>query len=458
MAAARQAALAALRQFYRQGAYADVALDRALSRQAEQDGPMPRADSGFAAELTYGTIRRKRTLDALIDCLGRKPAHQQPLALRMVLQLGLYQLRYLPHIPEAAAVHTSVELAKANRLRRLASVVNGMLRQYARQAASGTDPLPLPSDPTQRLGIAYSLPDWIVATWQQQLDAAETERLCAWCNQPPVVDLRINPLQTSRDHALAAVAAGLPAGSNCEYVSALPQALRLQGGAGSLQALPGYREGWWSVQDSSAQLVGHLLAPQPGEMVVDACAAPGGKSTHIAELMGDCGTVWACDHDPRRLQKVRQNAQRLRLQAVRTQAGDVRALSQFQTSADRVLLDAPCSGLGTLHRRPDLRWRQTPARAAELAALQRELLAHAAAWVKPGGVLVYATCTLNSSENGEVVRAFLQAHPEWRIQPPSAHSPAAPFADPWGPIAIWPTRHQMDGFFMVRLQRASPPS
>ncbi|MBD2063532.1 methyltransferase domain-containing protein [Trichocoleus sp. FACHB-6] len=220
-----------------------------------------------------------------------------------------------------------------------------------------------------------------------------------------------------------------------------------------IEKLPGFSEGWWTVQDSSAQLVSYLLDPQPGEVVIDACAAPGGKTTHIAELMGDNGAVWACDKTASRLRKLKENAERLGLQSIQIQLGDSRSLTQFINTGDRVLLDAPCSGLGTLHRHADARWRQTPDTVRELSQLQGELLDQVATWVKPGGILVYATCTLHPLENEGVIHSFLERHQEWQISPPNPNSPFSAFSTPAGWIKVWPHRHQMDGFFMVRLQQ-----
>ena len=441
----RQVALLALQDIYRRGAYSDVALDRVLG-QANLSG----VDRGLVCELVYGTVRRQRTLDALIDRLGKKKSHQQPPNLRLILQLGLYQLRYLNRVPDAAIVDTSVKLAQENGLSKLGRVVNAILRQYLRLAAQGCDPLILPEDTVPRLGILHSFPDWIVQLWLGQLSESETEQLCQWFNQPPPLDLRINPLRTTIDEVETAL---IKAGVKVSRVPHLPQALRLREGVGSVQKLPGFQLGWWTVQDSSAQLVTHLLDPQPGETVIDVCAAPGGKTTHIAELMQDRGQIWAGDRAAKRLKRLTQNLQRLQLESVRTYVGDSRNLTHFSQTAERVLLDAPCSGLGTLHRRPDIRWRQQPQQLAELAQLQGELLAQAANWVKPGGILVYATCTLNPQENEQVIQAFLESRANWQLQPPPADSPAAAFLTPSGWLKIWPHRHDLDGFFLVKLKK-----
>ncbi|HEY9877188.1 MAG TPA: 16S rRNA (cytosine(967)-C(5))-methyltransferase [Leptolyngbyaceae cyanobacterium] len=439
---ARQLAFQVLQSVHK-GAYADVALHRFLLQSGLSD-----RDRAFVTELVYGSVRRQRTLDALIDQLGKKKASQQPSGIRAILQLGLYQLRYLDTVPPSAAVNTSVDLAKSNGFSRLAGVINGILRQYLRLQEKGPDPLQLPSDPVTGLGLLHSLPDWIVDLWYQQLTPEDTESLCRWFNQPPHIDLRVNRCQTSIDQVEAAFEA---VGVATKRLPPLPDALRLVNPAGNLTALPGYEEGWWSVQDASAQLVGYLVNPQPGDFIVDACAAPGGKATHLAELMGDTGIVWACDRTTSRLKKIKTNSTRLQLNSLKTYTGDSRNLPKFHGKADRVLVDAPCSGLGTLHRHADARWRQTPESARELAELQLALLNEATRWLKPQGTLVYATCTLNAQENEGVVQTFLSHNPGWQIQKPSADSPVAPWTTEQGWVQVWPHWHDMDGFFMVAL-------
>lgn len=442
---ARQVAFLALRDIYRRSAYADVALDKWLGRVQLQD-----TDRALATELVYGCVRKQRSLDTLIDRLATKNAAQQPPDLRILLQMGLYQLCHLDRVPAAAAVNTTVNLAKANHLSGLAGFVNGVLRRYSRQQQDGTlVENETPTHPVQRLGITYSYPNWIIENWIEQIGLAETELLCQALEQSPSLHLRVNPLQTTRSAVEFAFA---ERGIAVAPVLPLPQSLKLIQGAGEIAQFPGFQEGWWTVQDSSAQLATYLLDPQPGETIVDACAAPGGKATHIAELMGDVGTVWACDRTESRLKKVRQNVERLGLKSVRIHLGDSRHLPQFVGQCDRVLLDAPCSGLGTLHRRADLRWRQTPETTQDLATLQREILESAATWVKPGGILVYATCTLHPLENQHQIQAFLEHHPHWQLERPLPDSLASHFATPEGWIEIWSHRHPMDGFFMARLR------
>ncbi|BAB72777.1 16S rRNA (cytosine(967)-C(5))-methyltransferase [Anabaena sp. FACHB-709] len=446
MTNSRQIAFIALRDVHK-GAYTDVALDRALQKANLSD-----IDRRLVTELLYGSVRRQRTLDFIIDQLAKKKSHQQPTELRSILHLGLYQLRYQERIPASAAVNTTVELAKDNGFAGLTGFVNGLLRQYIRLAEASPDFLELPENPVERLGILHSFPDWIIKVWWEQLGLTETEKLCEWMNQTPTLDLRVNPLLASVAEVETALKS---AGVLARPIPHLPQALRLIGNNGSIQKLPGFSQGWWIVQDASAQLVGHLLDPQPGEVIIDACAAPGGKTTHIAELMKDEGKVWAGDRTASRLRKLKENAQRLNLHSIEICIGDSRNLPQFYDVADRVLLDAPCSGLGTLHRHADARWRQTPESVQELSMLQKELLAHTSKFVKVGGVLVYATCTLHPAENEEVITEFVAGNSDWQIEPPRPDSPYSAYTTPQGWLKVWPHNQDMDGFFMVRLRKTN---
>lgn len=443
---ARQLAFFVLRDIDK-GAFADVALERNIGKFT-----LVPADRRLATELIYGIVRRQRTLDALIDQLGKRPADQQPADLRRILHLGFYQLRYLDHVPDHAVVDTTVQLAKHQRLGKLSGVVNGMLRQYIRLQAADSDPLELPADTVQALGVFHSYPDWIIQAWQQLVPPEDVARLCEWFNQTPKIDLRVNRLRTTVEQVVTALSDhGLTATPH----ATIPNAVRIVGPTGNVRRLPGYDEGWWMVQDNSAQLVSYLVDPQPGETIIDACAAPGGKTAHLAEMMGDTGRVLGCDRTSSRLNKIRQNTKRLGLNSIETVMGDSRKHHEFKGIADRVLLDVPCSGLGTLHRHADARWRQTPSGIAGLTILQRELLEAAVDWVKPNGELVYSTCTLHPDENQNLIQAFLTDHPDWQISPPNAESPVAPFVTDKGWATVWPHQDNMDGFFMVKLKRSN---
>ena len=427
------------------GAFAEVALARELNRlpTAQQ---LRGADRGLATELAYGTVRQRRYLDAWLEHHGSVPIAKQPPTLRWLLHVGLYQLLFTRRIPAAAAVNISVELARSHGLSRLAPVVNGLLRAVERAVQQGCHP-PLPRPPIDRLAVEHSLPNWLAEALLGWLPRAEAEDFAVHANRPPTIDLRVNPLRGSRDQ----VASCWPAeGLRPAPVAMAPQALTLPPAAGAISELPGYRAGLWSVQDRAAQLVAPLLEPQPGHLVLDLCAAPGGKTTHLAELMGDRGQVVAIDRSATRLARLRHNALRLGLRSIQLQEADARHLPVFHGRADRVLLDAPCSGLGTLARNADSRWRMTPAAIQTLQALQRELLEEALKLLKPGGRLVYATCTVHPAENSQQIGALLHRHPQWQEcpLPPSlrdlCHHPTR--------LQLWPHRHSCDGFFAVALE------
>ena len=288
----------------------------------------------------------------------------------------------------------------------------------------------------------------------EQFGFSETEKLCEWMNQTPNIDLRVNQLCSSVEEVETALQ---NQGVLTQRIPNLPQALRLLSSPGAIKNLPGFNQGWWTVQDSSAQLVGYLLNPQPNEVIIDACAAPGGKTTHIAELMGDSGKIYACDRTASRLRKLQQNIQRLNLKSIENCVGDSRDLSQFANLvdrlADKVLLDVPCSGLGTLHRHADARFRQTPENIKELSILQGELLLNTSKFVKENGFLVYSTCTLHPAENEAVIKSFLESNPNWKIEPPDTDSPISEYSTPEGWVKVLPHKHDMDGFFMVKLKK-----
>ncbi|MEM6755085.1 MAG: transcription antitermination factor NusB, partial [Cyanobacteria bacterium P01_C01_bin.38] len=269
----RQQALIALRDVHK-GAYADVALDRALKKV-----DLPDNERRLVTELVYGSVRRVRTLDAIIDRLAKKKSHQQPLLLRSILHLGLYQLQFQERIPPSAAVNTTVQLAKDNGFSGLSGFVNGLLRQYIRlkEGVAGEEgveiqknkiiPIKLPENPVEKLGILYSFPDWIVNVWIEQFGFAQTEKLCEWMNRTPSIDLRVNQLSSSVEQVEAALQ---NRGISSQRLPNLPYALRLLSSPGAIKNLPGFNEGWWTIQDSSAQMVSYLLNPKPNEVIIDA--------------------------------------------------------------------------------------------------------------------------------------------------------------------------------------------
>ena len=389
-------------------AYADVALERALRRR-----PLTALDRGFVTELSYGAIRWRQWLDGWLDRLGKVPARKQPPRLRWLLHIGLYQLLRMERIPASAAVNTTVELAKQGKLARLAPVVNGLLRSALRAREAG-EVLALPAEPAAALAQEQSLPLWLSRGLFQWCGPDQAERVARAFNQVPPLDLRVNRLRSTPDRAAALFA---ERGIATAPIADCRDGLQVLEPSGDLRRWPGFSEGYWCVQDRAAQWVTPLLDPSPGQRVLDACAAPGGKATHLAELMGDEGEIWAVDRSPGRLQRVAANAARLGCSSIQALASDASQLAQerpeWSGRFDRILLDAPCSGLGTLARHPDARWRVTEESLAELLKLQLGLLDGLRSLLAPGGRLVYATCTIHPSENTEQIHGWLQAHPDF---------------------------------------------
>ncbi len=444
VAPARRCAYAVLRRVFEQGAYADQAL------QAEARELDPR-DRALAMRLLYGTVQRRLTLDHLIEGLAGRPPARLDAPVLAALRLGLYELLYLGGSPDYAVVGDAVELAKSA-ARAGHGLVNAVLRRAAREGAA--ELLAGLSEATpEAAAIMHSHPEWIARLWWQELGAEGARALMACDNEPGEVALRANSLRTDAD----ALAAALPVRTGRDV--AIPEALVLKEPF-DVQASELWREGAFIAQSRAAMLVARLLDPQPDERVLDLCAAPGGKTTHLAALMQNRGEVLAIEHDKRRAGALVRTAQRLGASTVRVEIADAAQPRGEGAIFDRVLVDPPCSGLGVLQARPDLRWRVTPQAIAEMQALQRTILANAAKALRPGGVLVYSTCTISPTENERTIADFLHSNPDFRLDDLSTELPALALAGRDGAastlpgtLLTLPHRDRTAGFFIARLRR-----
>jgi len=431
-----------------QGGYADRLLDSYIRRHPEMD---PR-ERGLLTELVYGVLRLRGRLDFALTQFSRQQlTHLEPAALRL-LRLGAYQLLELDRIPTHAAVNTSVELARQVGMERIAGLINGTLRSLARERA--TIPWPEADDLKAYLQHVCSLPGWLVKDLLRQFPNSESRALAeALAGQAPQT-LRANTLKIDRDALLAALTEAGHQARLCHYA---PEGVILEERGES--ALPGDREGWYQMQDEASMLIARLLDPQPGDRLLDACSAPGGKTTHMAALTGNRASILALDKHPQRAELVTQGAARLACEGIEARPWDLLEPPAFLApqSFDRILVDAPCSGLGVLRRNPESRWNRKPADIRELAALQRTLLAQVAPLVRPGGHLLYAVCTFTAAETDAVVADFLVAHPEFRLEDLHDIVPSH-----WhelltedGLLRTWPHRHDgMDAFFAARFVKA----
>jgi 16S rRNA (cytosine967-C5)-methyltransferase len=441
--AARALALGVLIRVEKDSAHADVSLAAALAASG-----LPTRDRALASRLVYGTLAWQGRLDWQLAHLSKRdPATLDP-HVRMALRLGLYQIALLDRVPDHAAVATSVELTKRH-VPAASGLVNAVLRRATRERTL----LPLPdpaADPMAHLAIALSHPRWLVERWQARFGPRALRDLLAADNEAAPTVLRARP--GDRD---ALVARLTTAGVPCAPGRFGPDAVRAQ--VADPHGLPGWADGAFSVQGEASQLVARLLDPQPGMRVLDACAAPGGKTTYAAELMGDRGLIVALDHRRRGARAIAGNARRLGLRSIAALVLDARAAgSAFpHGSFDRILVDAPCSGLGTLRAHPEIRWRRQPADLVRLAMHQRRILEAVTPLLKPNGVIVYATCTLTEEENEGVVRAWLAAYPELVREGAEAYLPdsARGLVDDVGALCTLPHRDDLDGFFAVRARR-----
>jgi len=436
---ARRAARDALWRVEAQGVMSDAALDAVLQRQ-KLSGP----DRALATELLYGVLRWRLLLDHYLNqVLDRRLDKIERRAL-LALRLGAYQILML-RVPGHAAVSESVALAPAP----AHGFVNAVLRNLDRKRDELSPPKKI-FDPIERLAVTESHPRWLVERWVAELGEAPAAQLLAVNNTRPVLALRVNTLRADRERLLTLFKAkniAATAGALSPLAVLLPE-------PGPVRELPGYAEGWFSVQDEASQLVPLIVGPRPGETILDVCAAPGTKTLTMAAMMGGAGLVVAVDANSERLERMATEADRLgSVNVVTVTADSTRPLALpgrlADTLFDRVLLDPPCTGLGTIRRRPEIKWRRGPADIAHLAEKQRAILINAAARVRPGGTLVYSTCTLTREENEEVVAVL---PPEFtRVDPQPPESARALVVD--HVLRTWPHQSGADGFTVMKFMR-----
>ncbi len=440
-APARAVAAQVLERVETDAAFADLALDAELRRR-----PLAPRDAALATELVYGTLRWQRYLDWILAPHSRRRLPTLDPRVRVLLRMTAYQIAFLERVPAFAAVNDAVTLAR--RAPGLAEYVNAVLRAFARRGAAEREP-PLPRDPVDALATRCSFPTWVAGRWLARYGAEEAEALMRALNARPPLTVRVNTLRTSREQLAVRLAEEERVPTRATPLA--PEGLVVEDG-GDPGGWRAFAEGACVVQDEASMLVARLLEPAAGTTIADVCAAPGTKTTHLAQLMGDRGRVLAFDPQPGRLARVAEAAARLGVTIAETVAGTVEALApRWAGGCDGVLVDAPCSNLGVLRRNPEVKWRRQLADLAAAGERQRGILTAAAVLVRQGGRLVYATCSLEPEENDEVARAFLAAHPAFAVEPPAAW-PVAP--DAAGFVRCLPHRHGTDGFTAIRFRRA----
>ena len=422
---------------FEDGAWAD----RALHAEAARLG-LDARDRALATRLAYGAVQRRATLDHLAEQLARRPIDQLDAPVRAGLRLGLYQLGFLDRVPAHAAVGQSVELVKRDSPGG-AKLVNAVLRRAARDAPARIAALP-DATPAQA-ALRHSYPEWIAALWFGAFGAQEARALMAALNEPAEAVLRANTLRIEAP----ALAARLPVATR--PAPGLPEGLVVDGPFDAWAA-PEWEEGLFMPQSRAAMAVARLLGPRPGERVLDLCAAPGGKTTHLAALMDGRGALVAVERHAGRADGLRRTAARMGA-PVEVRTADAAAFTAGEPF-DRVLVDPPCSDLGTLASRPDARWRKAAELPRRLAREQSAILRAGAGALAPGGTLVYSTCTLSPAENEEVVAAFLAEQPDFSPDERPSDLPLWDHPSMPGASQTLPHRDGTEGFFIARLRRS----
>ncbi|OAZ48395.1 16S rRNA (cytosine(967)-C(5))-methyltransferase RsmB [Paenibacillus polymyxa] len=443
---AREVALDVLTGVEQEGAYSNLELNRRL-----QQAGLSASDVGLTTELVYGTVARRNTLDYFLNKFVQKGTAKLQPWVRSLLRMSVYQLVYLDRVPDHAVVSEAVTIAKRRGHQGISGMVNGVLRSMLREP----DKLRIPDDLSaeERISLEHSHPQWLVKRWIKQYGADTAEAICKANNEPPAVSVRVNTTMTSRDQLLDEMVA--------KGIDAVPSPVSPYGivvrSGGNMALTSWYTDGLLSVQDESSMLVAEAVAPEPGMTVLDCCAAPGGKTAHMAELMKDRGRIVANDLHAHKHQLIHEQANRLGLDAVETVTGDALDLKERYAPAsfDRILLDAPCSGFGVIRRKPDLRWSKTAEDVRDITQLQHELLDSVAGLLKPGGILVYSTCTIEPDENEGQLARFLSEHPEYELAKDHSFPDVNHEMDgiQKGSVQLLPQHFHSDGFYIARLRR-----
>lgn len=450
---ARAVALAALYRVDHHGAYVNLALSELLSQSS-----LDARDRAFATELAYGTLRWRGKIDWVLSHFVRRSLASQHPLVRNILRLSTYQLLFLKNIPAPVIGNEAVLLTKSNpATRHAASFVNALVHKVAKEGTHLEHP-PFDQDPISAIAVSTSHPEWMVKRWTSQYGVHQVRAFMEANNEPAPLAARVNPLRTTVQELLTRLK---EEGVSARQSGLLTTAIRIDGAPG-LGNLASFQDGWFTAQDEGSQLVSHVVDPQPDHVVWDVCSAPGTKTTHLAELTDDRAQILAADIHAGRSELVQEACERLGIRSVKVTVADARTPVGDALSADRVLIDAPCSGVGVLRRRPDLRWNRSEDDFAELIQLQRQILQGSSELVRPGGVLVYSTCSVDFEENVGNIRWFIEQHPQFVPSSLESVLPESLFevlsadrqkAARSGYIQLWPHLDGTDGFFIARFVR-----
>lgn len=435
----RTLAFNALLRVLKDDAYSNIAFDTIISRS----GANPK-EVGLAAAIFYGVLERKLTLDYIISKFSKTPIKKIDFNVLIILYMGIYQILYMDRIPDSAAVNEGVKLCKKQKLFSASGFVNGILRSVSRSGMPK-----LPTEKLDRLSVEYSFPKKIIALWQKSYGEEITEKLLeSQAGRPPLC-ARVNTLKTTSDKLIKLLS---DKGIKAEKSQVLENSLLIEN-SGSLARLSEFENGLFHIEDISSQLCCEVLAPQSGDSVLDVCAAPGGKSVTIAEIMQNEGSILACDLYPQRLKLIEENAKKASVDIIKTKAADAQN-EDYKQKFQKVLCDVPCSGFGIIRRKPELRYKGVTG-LDTLPNLQYLILCNAAKYVAEGGILVYSTCTLNPSENGENIERFLREHKDFEPYEIRLNNIVKGIDEPSNELTLFPHTNGTDGFFISAVKRCA---
>lgn len=435
----RDAALSMLIDIEKNQAYSNLLLHKTIETYA-----ITNKDRGLLTELTYGPLQYKMTLDYYLEPFVRGKLDNW---VRQLLRMSLYQMVYLTKIPPHAVVHEAVEIAKRRGHRRIAPTVNGILRSVLREGVRSVNDI---QNPIERLAIETSHPMWLIERWVAQYGEAVAREIALANNRQPNFSFRVNEARTTVAEVVKALESE---GFQTRPGEVVDECLISESGNPANTSV--YRDGLITIQDESSMLPIQALQLTEGLKVLDMCAAPGGKTTHIAEKMNDQGEVYAHDVHEHKVKLIDKNAERLQLSSIQTKSGDSRKLLDVYGAAqfDRILLDAPCSGFGVIRRKPEIKYTKTAADVKQLSTIQYDLLATAAQLLKEDGILVYSTCTIDEKENKGVVQRFLAAHPNMTLAPLGKLEEKTSLQVENGTLQVLPQQFDGDGFFIAAFKK-----
>lgn len=441
----REIALEALLSVYKNQSYSNLLVNNYIQKYN-----LSSSDSGLLTEIIYGTIQRDQLLDYYLQPYIKNQKKLEEWVY-ILIKLSLYQLQFLDRVPAHAVLNEAVEIAKKRGHKGIASLVNGVLRNIQRNGLRSLEEI---KNPIEKLAIQTNHPEWLIEQWVKEFGEEETEKMCEKNILPPFQTARVNTMKATREEVIKMLE---KEGFEVEEGNLSPFAIEIQ--KGNVAHSQAFKEGYISIQDESSMLVAQALGVEQGDDILDTCAAPGGKSTHIAELLNGTGSVTSLDLHKHKVKLIKEQAIRLGIENINTFELDARkAPEEFENRLfDKVLVDAPCSGLGVIRRKPDILLRKNPTDVTNLQRVQKSILNEASKLVKPGGTLVYSTCTVGHEENMDVVNSFLNEHNEYELDHSlNEHLPSKLNENESvqkGYIQLLPHYFGTDGFFIARLRK-----